>query len=392
MTIELETLRAEFPSLVDPDHTVEPQWRAALRDVPRDLFVPYFFVPLPDRPGWRIVESPNPEWANRVLTNRPLITQLNGSDEVAEALRRGATVEGWATSSSSQPSLMVLMLETLGVHEGHRVLEIGTGSGYNTALLCHRLESSDIVTVDVDPAITGRARARLAQLDYHPHVVTADGMQGCPVHALFDQIMATVAIPRLPQPWIEQTRDGGTILFPLDTRNGGGLLPLLTVNGDTAEGHFLPDYGGFMPVRQQKRHDAALAAFREVPDHQGTERTTVLAHEVATDEKAPFEYFAALFTGGYDQMSFTPSSGGPTQTWIALPDGSWACHTTDTDGTHRVRQGGPQQLWARIESLHWHWTNLGQPQRHRFGLTVTPETHQVWLDDPRSPRQWTLPI
>lgn len=133
--------------------------------------------------------------------------------------------------------------------------------------------------------------------------------------------MATVAIPRLPQAWIEQTRDGGQILFPLDTRNGGGLTPLLTVSGDTAEGHFLPDYGGFMPVRGQKRQDAALAAFREVADRQGAERTTALPREVATDDGASFEFFAALFTGGCDLMSFTPSGGGPVQAWVALPDG-----------------------------------------------------------------------
>ncbi len=391
MTADLETLRADFPGKVDPDHAVQPEWRAALRDVPRDLFVPYFFLSLPDRPGWRIVEIPDSEWAGRVLSNRPLIIQLNGSDEVADALRRGETVEGWSTSSSSQPSLMVLMLEALGVGERHRVLEVGTGSGYNAALLCHRLGSSNITTVDVDAAINRRARARLERLGYHPHVVTADGLQGCPEDAPFDRIMATVAIPRLPQAWIEQTRDCGQILFPLDTRNGGGLMPLLTVSGDTAEGHLLPDYGGFMPVRQQKRHDAALAAFREVADRQGAERTTALPREVATDDGASFEFFAALFTGGCDLMSFTPSGGGPVQAWVPLPDGSWACHITDADGIHRVAQGGPQRLWDHIEDLHRQWTDLGRPQRQRFGLTVTPGAHRVWLDDSGGPHQWTLP-
>lgn len=286
---------------------------------------------------------------------------------------------------------MVLMLEALGVNEGHRVLEIGAGSGYNAALLCHRLDPGNVTTIDVDPAITDRARTRLAQLGYHPHVVTADGLNGCPDHAPFDRIMATVAIQRLPQAWIEQTHDGGKILFPLDTRNGGGIMPLLTVGGDTAEGHFLRDFGAFMPVRQQTRQDAALAAFRDVADHQGAERTSTLGHEVGTDDGSPFEFFAALLIGGYDHMSFTPSDGSTVETWIALTDGSWVCHTTDADGTHRVRQGGPQRLCDLIEDLHQQWTALGRPERQRFGLTVTSGVHRVWLDHPDSPHHWSLP-
>jgi methyltransferase of ATP-grasp peptide maturase system len=390
VTAELDALRAGFVDKVDPGRTVAPEWRAALADVPRDLFVPYFFVSLTDRPGWRIVEHPDAEWAQRVLSNRALITQLNGNDEAAEALRRGELVEGRSTSSSSQPSLMVLMLEELGVHNELRVLEIGTGSGYNAALLCHRLNASNVVTIDLDTAITDRARTRLAQLGYHPQVVTADGMNGCPELAPFDRLMGTVAIPRLPRAWIEQTRDGGQILFPLDTRNGGGIMPLLTVAGDAAEGRFLPDFGGFMPVREQQRQDAALAAFQTVTEDQGDERTTALALDVVTDDAGPFEFFGALFTGGYDCLTFTPDVGGPAETWIAHADGSWVCHINATGSTYRVRQGGPQRLWDRIEDLHEEWNNLGRPARHRFGLTVTHDAHTVWLDHPGSGYTWSL--
>lgn len=389
MTTDLETQRAQYVERVDPEHTLKAEWRAALRDVPHDLFVPAFIESLADRPGWRVVCEPKFEWAEAVLSNRALITQLNGDDEAP----LDGQVEGWATSSSSQPSLMVLMLHALGVQHGQHVLEIGTGSGYNAALLCHRLGSDAVTTMDIDPAVTGRARTRLGRLGYHPEVVTGDGMEGCPLRASYDRVIATVAVQRLPQAWIEQTRDGGRILLPLDTRNGGGLMPLLTVCGGTAEGRFLPDYGGFMPVRQQTRHDAAQTAFRQDTGEDDSLRSTPLAHDAVTDEADPFAFFAALFTGGYDQMSFTPNDGGQTETWIALPppDGAWVCHTTDSDGNHHVRQGGPQRLWDRLEHLHARWTQLGRPERDRFGLTVTLDgQHTVWLDAPDGQHRWHL--
>lgn len=383
MSLSSNDSRAEYARRVDPDGVFDAAWHAALRDTPRELFVPAFFVPRTDNPGWRQVSAPADEWSEAVLSNRALITQLDGSDHPPEH-----SGQAWSTSSSSQPSLMLLMLHALGVERGQQVLEIGTGSGYNAALLCHRIGAANVTTVDIDPVVVDRARHRLNSLGYEPKVVNGDGRDGCPSRAPFDSILATVALPSVSRTWIEQARDGGRILFPLDTRNTGGLMSLLTVHGGTATGHFLPDYGGFMPLRHA-RHDAAQAAFRDEPD-ETRPRHTSLAHHVVTDEANPFQFFAALRTGGYDQMNFTPDNGDPSETWVASPDGSWACHTTGTDGTHHVRQGGPQRLWDRIEALHEEWVALGQPARERFGLTITRDSHTVWLDEPTGGSPWRL--
>lgn len=157
---------------------------------------------------------------------------------------------------------------------------------------------------------------------------------------------------------------GGKILFPLDTRNCGGFMPLLTVNGDAAEGHFLPDFGGFMPIRQQARQNAALAAFRVVTDTDGVERTTALSHEVATDNDSPFEFFAALLTGGYDIMRFTPAGEGVAETWIALRDGSCVCHTT---GLRRHKSSPPGWPPATLGSHRGHAPAVDSPR-----TTATP--------------------
>jgi protein-L-isoaspartate O-methyltransferase len=73
---------------------------------------------------------------------------------------------------------MLVMLNALDAHEGQRVLEIGTGTGYNAALLAHRLGVDNVVSVEIDPKIAERARANLVKADQNVTVVTADGADG----------------------------------------------------------------------------------------------------------------------------------------------------------------------------------------------------------------------
>lgn len=383
----LSALRAAFVDELAANAGLSaPRWSAAFRDIPRDAFVPYYYKPHPDRPGWRVVRRPSLEWAEGVYSMDALITQLDGDDAPANA----DTVQGSVTSSSSAPSLMAVMLDALDVHDGHRVHEVGTGTGYNTALLCHRLGDDRVASVDVDAGLVERARQRLAAFDYHPHLYAGDGRKGCPEWAPYDRIMATVGIAAVPREWIDQTRDGGKILVPYDRHGRGGLLALLTAHQGRAQGPFLADCGWFMPTRAADT-DAAFRAFREVADYQGARRATNLAADDATDTTQPHEFFLALRSGGFDYMTFTPDDGGPTQTWLANRAGSWICHTCNADGTHTVRQGGPMRLWDHIETAHHEWHQLGQPVRERFGLTVQGDgTHTLWLDESNGPYTWAL--
>ena len=102
--------------------------------------------------------------------------------------------DGELLSSSSQPSLMAKMLAELAVRDGDAVLEIGAGTGYNAALLSHRLGDGLVTTVDLDPEITESARRHLAAAGHHPTVVTGDGARGCPERAPFDRIIATCTL------------------------------------------------------------------------------------------------------------------------------------------------------------------------------------------------------
>lgn len=285
---------------------------------------------------------------------------------------------------------MASMLQALNAHAGHRVLEVGTGTGYNAALLCHRLGPDNVTSIDIDAGLVERARERLAVFEYFPHLEATDGTAGCPDRAPFDRIIATVGLARVPSEWIEQTAIGGKILVPLDLVGRAGLLALLDVYADgKAEGPFLLGYGGFMPVRANQHQ--ANDVLSKVGDDDGETRDTALSVDAATKARDPFEFFAALIVGGYDWLGFTPSDGSPAETWLTQPNGSWVCHVTNADGKRTVRQGGPVRLWDGIETAHLEWQQLGQPARERFGLTVQDGRHTVWLDHPGGPHRWSLP-
>lgn len=387
---DTESLRTAFLDELVASGTVrDPEWLAAFRDIPRDDFVPYYFTQRPGEPGWLLVERPSAEWLEGVYSPRALITQIDGENDNAEHARSGR-VNGIATSSSSAPSLMALMLQALDTIEGHRVLEVGTGTGYNAALLCHRLGPDNVTSIDVDAGLTSRAREQLAAFDFFPYLEATDGTSGCWGRAPFDRIISTVGLARVPSSWINQTALGGKILVPLDLAGRAGLLALLTVYaGGKAEGPFLPDYGGFMPVRANQHQ--ANDVMSTVGDDDGKTRETTLPVDVVTNARDPFEFFAALIIGGYDWLGFTPNDGGPVQTWLTQPNGSWVCHITDENGKHTVRQDSPMRLWDGIETAHLEWQQLGQPVRSRFGLTVRGRRHTVWLDHPDGPHRWGLP-
>lgn len=369
-----------------------PELRSAFRVVPRDVFVPYFFVQNGQDGTWALVERPGHEWLAGVHGTGPLITQLDGDERRVEQARQGEPVTGEPTSSSSAPTLMALMLDALAVHHGDRVLEIGTGTGYNAALLCALTGAENVTSVDVDRDLVERARARLAVLGLEPSLHTADGSGGVPARGPFDRVIATVGMNRVPAAIIDQTADGGLILVPFNRRDRSGLLALLTVHAGTAQGHFLPDYGGFMGLRGD-RVNAAKRALRETAPDDGIRETAYLTLDMVIGASAePFEFFAALtiLGGGWDRLEFTPHGSDHSQTWLAQQDGSWVCCMTNEDGPPTVRQGGPRRLWDHIERAYSTWHQLGRPPRERFGLTVTNGEHIAWLDSPDSDNRWVL--
>jgi protein-L-isoaspartate(D-aspartate) O-methyltransferase len=237
---DLETLaasaRAELVREIDASGAWEadPAWREVFEAVPRHLFVPYYYVGVIGGYERRSGDDPDPgqreQWLRGAYEDAPLATLVR---------------DGELVSSSSQPSLMAQMLAELEIEDGNAILEIGAGSGYNAALLAHRLGDDLVTTIDLDPEITESARRHLATAGYHPAVVTGDGAGGVLKRAPFDRIIATCALSSVPAAWLAQCSPGALILAPFAT----GLILLRVKDGRHAEGRFLHTPAYFVPLR-----------------------------------------------------------------------------------------------------------------------------------------------
>jgi protein-L-isoaspartate(D-aspartate) O-methyltransferase len=130
-------------------------------------------------------------------------------------------IEGGATIS--QPSLVAYMTEQLATRPEHRVLEIGTGSGYQTAILAALV--SEVYSIEVHPLLSEHAAERL-RAHSNLHLLCGDGRRGWPEHAPFDRILGTVAFPKVPRTLIDQLTPEGCLLAPIGQPHGRQWLTL----------------------------------------------------------------------------------------------------------------------------------------------------------------------
>jgi methyltransferase of ATP-grasp peptide maturase system len=367
-------------TVVADGELADPGWAEAFAAVPRHVFVPRFFR----RDATReliAIDGSDPtrraEWLDAVYSDTALTTQL-GQIDPGNTLRP-LTV---SASSSTKPTLMARMLADLHAHPGHRVWEIGTGTGYNAALLCHRLGQHNVFSVDIHPGLVDAARARLASLGYRPRLAWLDGANGWAEHAPYDRVIATCGISTIPYPWVAQTRPGGLILTEALT-GGHGMLVRLTVADDgTASGRFLDYPGLFMALRQVPDRIGRRA---ELPPEQlrgARQAQTMLDPAVLADPA--FSFFCQLYLGS--GRSSHHAINNASRATVVAHDGSWA----ETTSGGLVTFDGTHNPWETVETAHQMWTQLGQPQPSALGLTVTPDKQYAWCQHHDS--DWTHPL
>lgn len=357
--------------------------------VPRAPFIPsVVWVDDPATGGFVAVsrDDDEPRWRALVEADEPIITQVDDG-----ATKPGETGQQ-PSSSGSQPSLVAAMLTALDVRDGHRVLEIGAGTGWNAALLSARAgERGHVVSVEVDPVVADDARRILSDAGYPPVVVTGDGTKGYAPDAPYERVICTASVRAIPQAWIEQTRPGGVIVAPWGTDYGDDALTRLEVHEDGSASGRCGANLAFMRVRHQRR-DFLEPSADEV-DAADTTETTRGGRELF--EMVTFA--RAAFTIGLRVPScyLTVEDVDDDRRQIELHDvrsRSWARVTlVRGQDPWTVHQLGSRRLWDEVDTAYAWWCDAGSPTPDRYGLTVTPDgTHDVWIDAPDNERRWSL--
>jgi methyltransferase of ATP-grasp peptide maturase system len=354
---------------------VTPQWRAAVEAVPRELFLnPGVFLPTENgrwRPVTALGTDPT-EWAEIAYSDQSLATQLDGhlTADQAEGL-----VTGTPTSSSTTPVTVVGMNEGLDVEDGHKVLEIGTGTGYSTALMCHRLGEDNVTTIEVDPTVAARADAALEEAGSSTWTVTGDGLLGHPSRAPYDRVIVTCAVRRIPYTWVRQTRPGGIILATVGSWPYGTGLAKVTVSEDgTAEGRII-GRSSFMQARSQALVPLAgdLSARTAYADSEREANVPPLLLE----EWMP-AFLTQLTAPGAQLIRATSGDGAQSLYVFDAHRESFAAFAETRSGW-TVRQGGPIALWDDIEQTLTAWQDTGSPDISTVRLHITDRAHTYWI-------------
>lgn len=358
-------------SLAEAGALTDARWRAAFEHTPRHLFVPRFY-----RDNHIMIDGVDAatadEWLRTAYSDDSLVTQrIEAPGDTADVVR--------PTSSSTMPSLMARMLELLEVTDSSRVLEIGTATGYNAALLCHRLGADQVASIELHPGLAAQAADHLARLGYQPALAVGDGALGFPAGAPYDRILATCAVPAIPPAWIEQLAPGGRIVADLRGDAASSLAVLDKSAPDTVQGRLLAQPGLFMWLR----------AHPDNPLREGGCLDYVIHYD---DDLRPTDLDLGLLAEpglrvliGILDPTFTALRQTDGTWTLRAPDGSWAEITTD-GATGTVRQGGPRSLWPAVTCAADAWQRLGRPERGRYGVTARSDgTHRYWVDQPDRP-------
>ena len=166
------------------------------------------------------VRSAAVEEAFRTVPRHLFLPGLAVADAYADEAVAVQFTGGVATSSASQPSMMAIMLEQLDLRPGHRVLEVGAGTGYNAALMSRIVGPAGAVTaVDIDEELVDLAAVHLASAGVDGvELLAADGALGYPPNAPYDRIVLTVGSDDVQPDWVAQLAPGGRLLLPLAVR------------------------------------------------------------------------------------------------------------------------------------------------------------------------------
>ncbi|MBV8541537.1 MAG: methyltransferase domain-containing protein [Pseudonocardiales bacterium] len=375
MTVTVPSSWAELVEDLMAEGVLNEPWRSAFLAVPRELFIPEVI--------WRedgdglvaLHRAENPqEWLRQAYGPRYVITQVDDGTPAGPDGRGRVP-----TSSASRPDIVALMLAAGQVKPGMRVLEIGTGTGYTAALLAHYLGASNVTTIEIDPELAARARTALSTAGYgEVTVIIGDGACGHPAGAPFDRVLSTVAAPRVPYPWVAQTRPGGLVVTPWGSAYKHAGLLSFTVHADgSATGGLVNTTISFMELRDQRIPWPEITDVVRDTDISELTYTDLHAAEVCNDD-APVAIALQVPGCHREYVPATDDEGHWCVWFLDAGTRSWARFDYQP-GARRwpVHQFGPRRLWDEIATAYQHWEHLGRPAATSWRFTITADHQQA---------------
>jgi protein-L-isoaspartate(D-aspartate) O-methyltransferase len=359
-------------------------WEDAFAAVPRHVF-------LPDTVWWQdekidgavdlvpLHRGEEPEaWIAMAYSNQAVIIQVDDGVPVGPGLR-GYDI----TSSASMPTMVAVMLGKLQAQPGMSVLEIGTGTGYNAALLAHRLGQRAVTTVEIDAALADHARKVLVDAGYGDvAVITADGAEGYVPRAPYDRVLSTAAVREVPYPWIAQTRPGGLVVTPWGSDYYNGNLLALSVDDHGVGVGRIIEEAAFMRLRSQRSFRGWVSRDVYDEDHAVESTTELHPYDVAGTRGASTAIGLRVPSCRYLYHSTEDNDGDDAVLWLLDSSSrSWAAlyHRPDQYGPYRVRQLGSRRLWDEVEAAYRWWAEQDQPSVDRWLITVDAAGQRVTL-------------
>ncbi len=369
-----------------------PLIEEAFNAVPRHVFMDQFYVHeemAVEREQWRLVQRPSQEdaaaWLETVYSNEALITAFDELDR--------------PTSSSSAPGIMALMLEALDLHPGLRVLEIGTGTGYNLALLAHIVgDPQRVFSVELDAALAHQAQQKLDHVVGRGTTIhIGNGLEGYSQAAPYDRIIATGSYHKVPLPWLDQLQDGGVLVMDLKKM---GILQLKKVGTKrAAHGRFLAP-SAFMELRESGRASTPnmLSLFSQYTRRPLVQKMTLSQTEF---DPALLEdtHFAFLLQREFPHtlLLCIPRQEQIPLTFQLLDSASETLivfRSTEQADTWKVDVRGALHTWERLYQMYQQWVNLGRPTVLEYRVDIDEAGKQyVTISRPMGevcPPTWAL--
>jgi protein-L-isoaspartate O-methyltransferase len=354
--------------LADQVSYPQSRWHAALARVPRHVFVPRWW----EWPECTLTDGSADEqhWMRTAYSDQTLVTAIGGLH--ADHAKASDRPTGLPTSSSTLPSLVVRMYRHAQIYDGATVLDVATGSGYGTALLCGLLGDRHVTSIDVDPYLTATATTRLADIGLRPDVVTCDANGELP--GVYDRIVSMVSMPTVPPSWLDALKPGGRLVTVI-ARTALIITANKAQDADGAvyaQGRVERDWAMFMPTRSgvtypPRPDDLFVTARNDDGETIGPGRFPVLRVADSWELASLLE----VTVPGIEHDYIEDDDGRRTSLMVHR-DGSWARATAIGDETPTVHQAGPRRLWDILDDLRADWLRNGQFQLFGAQAFITP--------------------